>query len=219
MQKRTIVFGTYNTAEHGWTMSGLVLSDAEQKTNYVEKSGGDGSWDLSTALTNGIPRYRDRILTVTLEHSKGSRADREALINDMVNELDGLEWPIILPDRPDHYLFGRLHIAVNYSDLAHAMVTVTGNVEPWLYCAREIVVKLNATAQAQTALLRNKGRRTVVPVLTSTGNLVVSFGGVQADLSPGTYEWPTLLLTPGFHELEYSGTGTLTITYREAVLR
>ncbi len=228
MNKRTIKIGSYDTAEHGWTMSTLFLSEPEQKTNYVEKSGGDGSWDLSTAQTGGIPRYRNRILTVTLEHSNGTREAREVLINEMVNTLDGLEWPIVLPDRPDYYLSGRVHIAVNYSDLAHAMVTVTGNVEPWLYRERETLVELTApitiSTDAATFYLWNGGRKVVIPLLTVNGVANLSFGGVHTRLTTGSYKWPALQLAPGENALIYTGsTGgvdeTLTLTYREAVLR
>lgn len=228
MQKRTIMLGSYDTAEHGWTMSALLLSDPEQKTNYVEKTGGDGSWDLSTAQTDGIPRYKNRTLTVTLECSNGTRGDREALINEMVNTLDGLEWQIVLPDRPDHYLFGRLHIAVNYSDHAHAMVTVTGNVEPWLYEERETVVVLTApiTISTETATFRvwNAGRKVVCPILEVKGVARLTFGDFSTNLTTGTYEWSALQLMPGENLLIYTGstggTGeTLTLKYREAVLR
>jgi hypothetical protein len=228
MQKRTIILGSYNTAEHGWTLSALLLSDPEQKTNYVEKTGGDGSWDLSTAQTEGIPRYKNRTLTATLECSNGTREDRELLINEMVNTLDGLEWKIVLPDRPDYYLFGRLHVAVNYSDLAHASVTVTGEVEPWLYSARETVVELDApitiSTEAATFYLWNHGRKVVTPLLTVNGVARLTFNGVNTNLTTGSYKWPALQLLPGENVLIYTGsTGgideTLTLTYREAVLR
>jgi hypothetical protein len=214
-----MIFGSYNTAEHGWTLGQWTLTDPEQKTNYVEKSGGDGSWDLSTAQSNGIPRYQDRTLTVPLECSEGTRAEREDIINDMVNELDGLEWQIVLPDRPDHYLTGRLHVAVEYSDLAHAKVVVTGTVEPWLYSARESVVELTADSITQEARIYNKGRRVVVPMLTVTGDVSLSIGSSTTRLTEGAYKWPALLLMPGLSILKYSGLGTVTLTYREAVLR
>lgn len=228
MEKRTIKIGSYNTAEHGWTMSSLLLSAPEQKTNYVEKSGGDGSWDLSTAQTGGIPRYKNRTLTVTLENSNGTREAREELINEMVNTLDGLEWKIVLPDRPEYYLFGRIHIEVNYSDLAHAMVTVTGTVEPWLYKERETIVELTApitiSTDAATFYLWNNGRKVVTPLLTVNGIARLTFNGVSTQLTTGSYNWPALQLVPGENALIYTGsTGgvdeTLTLTYREAVLR
>lgn len=228
MQKRTMILGSYDTAAHGWTLGQWTLTDPEMKTNYVEKSGGDGSWDLSTAQTDGIPRYKNRTLTVPLECSVGTREDREALINEMVNTLDGLEWKVVLPDKPDHYIFGRLHVAVNYSDLAHAMVTVTGNVEPWIYKERETIVELTApitaSTDAATFYLWNGGRKVVIPLLTVNGVASLSFGGVSTRLTTGTYKWPALQLVPGENMLRYLGSvdgvdETLTLTYREAVLR
>lgn len=219
MKKRTTKIGSYDTAAHGWTLTGWTLSAPEQKTNYVEKTGGDGSWDLSTSQTDGIPRYKDRLLTVTLELSEGDRADREKIIDEMVNTLDGFAWPIVSPDKPEHYLTGRVHIAVDYSDLAHAAVTITANCEPWFYRARESVAELSATTETQTAHIRNAGRRAAVPVLTITGDVLLEYNGATIELGSGAYEWPTLLLTPGLHALKYSGSGSITVTFREAVLR
>lgn len=219
MEKRSIKIGSYDTAAHGWTLTAFKLTDPEVKENYVEKTGGDGSWDLTTAMTGGIPRYKIRTLTVNLECSKGNRSEREDLINEMVNELDGLEWPIVLPDRPDHYLQTRVRVAVDYSDLAHAAVTITAKCEPWFYNSRESIVELTATEATQTVYLRNGGRRAVVPVLTVNGQVNLAFELYTTQIETGVYEWSPLLLTTGLHALEYSGNGTLQITYREAVLR
>lgn len=222
MKKRTVIFGDYDTAEHGWTLTGLTLGDPEQKTNYVEKVGGDGSWDLSTVLTDGIPTYKNRPLTVNLECSKWNREKREALVNDLVNLLDGLVWKIILPDRPDHYLEGRLHVAVTRNDHAYAAVTVTGVCDPWLYCSRETVVELDYIGPThQTVQLVNQGRLAVSPRLTTSddGIVMLVYNGLQTTIQDGIFEWPALLLTPGYHTVEYWGTGKLKISYREAVLR
>ena len=219
MVKRTIVFGGYNTAANGWTLTGWQLSPAEQKTNFVERNGGDGSWDLSTALTDGQPRYYDRTLTVTLEHSGGDRLSREAIIRQMVNLLDGIRTNIELPDDSFHYITGRLHVAREYNDPAHAAVTVTAVCSPWKYSNLETTVTLTAATSKKTAQLVNNGRLAVVPTLTVTGSSVlVEFGNLSKALGNGTYLLPDLLLTSGTHTLTYSGTGTLAIKYREAVL-
>lgn len=220
MKKRSIKIGNYDTATYGWTLTGCILSDPEQKVNYVERPGGDGSWDLSTALTGGVPRYKNRSLTVTLECSEGAREDREMLINEMVNQLDGLEWPIVLPDRPDYYLQGRVHVAVTLSSPAYAAVTVTATCEPWLYAAKETIKELTASDAEQTVLLTNYGRRTVVPRLTvAGGTATIALPGAYITLEPGSYEWPTLQLAPGLTEVVCAVSGLLTFTYREAVLR
>ncbi len=221
MQKRTVKIGGYDTAEHGWTLTGFKLADPEQKTRYVEKPGGDGSWDLSTVMTDGIPRYMDRGLAITLECSEGNRSEREALINEMVNALDGLEWQIVLPDRPEHYVTGRVHIAVEYNNLAHAAVSITGTVAPWIYKAKEFVGTVQLESYKKTITLHNNGRLVLVPRLTVTGSVLLEYGAssIQITAEGTDYEWPTLLLTPGEHKVICSGEGELGIRYREAVLR
>lgn len=220
MTKRTLLLGAYDTAAKGWTLSECALSDPEQKTNYLEKKGGDGSWDLSTVVTDGIPRYMDRNLSARLECSEGTRWERTTLISEMVNRLDGLAWHIVLPDYPEHYLVGRVHVAVNFHDLAHSSVTVTAVCEPWLYKAQETAFSLAATKDEKTVVLPNNGRKVLVPLLTTTGSILLKYGTSSISLTDAnSYEWPTLLLTPGDHSVTYSGEGTLVVKYREAVLR
>lgn len=221
MQKRKIVIGNYDTAANGWTLAGWQLGEAVQKTNYADKPGGDGSWDLSTALTDGIPRYNDRPFTATLECSEGDRLSREAKIRQMINLLDGMREDIELPDDEFHHINGRIHVRREYNDLAHAAVTVTATCKSWKYSNTETVIKLTAATGAKVAKIINGGRLAVVPLLKVEGSgasVLLKYGTASLSLSAGTYQWPELLLTPGSHDLTYSGTGTLSITYREAVL-
>lgn len=221
MQKRKIIFGTYDTAVYGWTLTEWSLSPAEEKTDFVDIPGADGSADLSASLTGGIAKYYDRELFATFECSEGNRLSREALISEMVNTLTGKRMDIELPDDALHHINGRLHVAREYNDLAHCSVTVTATCKPWKESNTERKVTLTASTTKKTATLVNNGYRALVPVLTITGtsaNVLIGYGSASKAFSAGTYKWPDLLLTPGEHEVSYSGTGTLTITYREAVL-
>ena len=218
MEKRAIIFGDYDTAAHGWTLTSWVLSPAEEKTTYVEKIGGDGSWDLSTALTDGIPTFRDRTLTVTLELSEGDRQSRERTIKEFINTLHGRRMDIHLPDDPYDHLSGRLSVNRDYNDLAHAAVTVTAVCDPWKYLNHEINATVTATTAGQEAELLNEGIRVLVPVLTVTGSVTIIFGTASKAFSAGTYKWGDLLLVPGINELVVKGSGSVKFTYREAVL-
>ena len=221
MEKRKIIIGDYDTAANGWTLASLKLSDATRKTNYVDKTAGDGSWDLSTALSDGIPRYNDRTLTVKLECSEGTRLERKALIRTMLNGLDGMQKQIVLPDDPDYYLDGVVHVAKDYNDLAHASVTVTAVCHPWLYKKSETTQTFTASTTAKTATLPNSGRLVVIPKITVSGSsasVVVVSGTASKTFSAGTYQWPYLIVRPGGQAITYSGSGTIKFTYREAVL-
>lgn len=225
MKNRTVLFGEYDTAAHGlWTLTAWNFPEPEMAENLVSVPGrASGPLDLSTALTDGAPIYGARQLSVTLESSEGDRLAREARISEMVNKLHGHRVDIVLPDHPLHYATGRLKVQTQYNDMAHAAVQVTGTCEPWLYAKDETVVQLQATTEAQAVRLRNAGAMSVVPTLEITAeegsSVLLGFGSASVALSAGTYTWPELLLHPGDHVITCSGAGTVTITYREAVIR
>ena len=220
MAKRGFLIGDYDTAAEKWTLTAWALSDPQAATNLVDVPGRrKGPLDLSTALTDGDPVYGSRTLTASFECSEGTRLEREDKISDMVNALDGWRLNIVLPDDPYRYITGRVSVARKYNDLAHASVSVTATCEPWRYNATETAVVLTATATARTATLLNRGRLAVVPLLTVAGGEVkLVYGAHSWALSPGTYALPDLLLAHGESVVTYSGAGTMTITYREAVL-
>lgn len=219
---RKIIYGTYDTAFNLWTLTEWGLTPAEVITNYVDVPGRiSGPLDLSTALTDGEPRFGSRTLSATFETSEGTRLERKARIDTMVNWLAGWSMNITLPDDDSHYLVGRVTVEPLYNDMAHAAVEVTAVCEPWLYSVAETVVSLTAAADEQTKLLTNNGRKTVVPLLEVTGtdaSVNLAFGQASWALGPGTYKLPDLVLPQGDHLLTYSGTGDIKLSYRKAVL-
>ena len=221
MQKRKLIIGAYDTATTWpWTLSELALTAPEQQTNYVQVPGRSGALDLSTAATDGIPVYNDRTLTATLETSEGNREERESAINEMVNLLDGFRWKIVLPDSPDRYLDGRISVGRNYSDLAHASVTITAVCYPYFLKMAETEVTASLTS-ANTALTLSCDRRPVVPAITTTAETVLTWGADSYTVSAGTRQLPGIRLTQGTHTLKArttSGTGEITITYQEGSL-
>lgn len=208
----------YVTADQGWTLASCELSAPVQKTSYIDKPGGDGTWDLSTTMTDGIPRYQNRTLTATLELSTLDRRTRDALIRVMVNTLDGRRLRVFLPDDITYYLVGRVHVARKYSNLAHASVTVTMDCDPWKYNVTQRAHMYGLTTTASTKTITNNGGRTVVPTIEVGGEAKLVYGTSSISLSKGKHRWPELLLTPGSHQLTVSGSSSLIISYREAVL-
>jgi hypothetical protein len=216
---RTLKIGSYDTAAKGFTLTGLSLSDPEMKNIYIEKVGGDGAWDLSTVLTDGVPKYKNRKLVATLELSGGTRSQRLTTIQTLIASHDGYERQIVHPDRPSHYLKGRVHIAVRYNDNAHAGVTVTVDCEPWFYESAETSKSFTASSTSQAAIITLNGRLTVAPTVTVTGGPIkLTFRGKSTQFSEGTYQWAELIFKTGNNTVTYTGTGTFTLTYREAVL-
>ena len=224
MQKRKIIIGTYDTAVEGmWTLTAWAFSKATAQEDYANIPGHSGPLDLSTVLTDGEPYYGAREFEATLESSEGTRMEREARINKMINKLDGWRFNIILPDDPLHYINGRVRVERLYNDLAHASIRVSATCDPWKYNNSETVVGLNATEEEQTAILINNGRLSVVPRITVTdGSVTVIYSADTRErtwtLSPGEYILADIYLKNGVAPIRYSGAGQITFTYREAVL-
>ena len=222
MKKRAFIFGSYNTATEGWTLTSWKLSPPVLKSQYIDKPGGDGSWDLSTALTDGLPRYSERTLTATFELSTGDRASREQAIRKMFKQVNGQRLNLVTPDDTDYYITGRVSVVKEYSDLAHAAVTVTAICDPWKLAFAEKTHTLTAKTEQQTVNLGNSGGRAEVPTIVVQGIGVIvklSHNDTSISLTPGTYKWPELVLMPSkITRLGYSGSGEITITYAEAVL-
>ena len=217
--KRKFIFGDYDTAIDGlWTLSAWSLGEAKPLENLVDIPGRiDGPIDLTEAGTGDV-MYSTRALSVTLESSEGTRADREERIRRMVNTLHGRRAKIWTPDDPEHYLSGRLTIKKNYSDLAHASVTITSTCAPWRYDNEETVVTVELADESQEVELQNT-RRPVFPELRVQGELTMVDKDTTYKLSEGIYLLPALELKSGeTRVLEVSGTGSISFSYRKAVL-
>ena len=86
---RKIILGTYDTVINGpWTLAEGELSPAEYRTQFVEVPGRDGELDMSTALTDGVPRYGNRELVAEfMGRIKGAKpTDVTAEVNRLLKE-------------------------------------------------------------------------------------------------------------------------------------
>lgn len=98
-------------------------------------------------------------------------------------------------------------------------------VNPYGYeVPHEVTYYLDGESPQQVELV-NAGRLAVVPVVTVKGEVTLSYGNITQTLSTGTYTLPWLYLTPdkgpllpASHIVTCSGGGSVTFTYREAVL-
>lgn len=223
MQKRKIIIGTYDTALEGlWTLSAWSLGRAEAIEEYTTIPG-FGPLDLSTVLTEGEPYYGSREFEATFESSEGNRLEREERINQMINKLDGLRLNIILPDDPLHYITGRVRVEKLFNTPAHASVRVSATCDAWRYNNAQTVVSVTASSTAKTVTLINNGRLSVVPRAQVTGGTVTvkytSDGTTKTwNLGAGGYNLVDIYIKTGTAVVTYSGTGSITFTYREAVL-
>lgn len=217
MELRGVKFGDLNTAELNLILNEKAIKPPTPKTYYVSVDGRDGDVDMSEAL-NGEIKYNNTEASFKFLMTKGTPIERVDLMEDIVQRLHGQKLKIVLPDDSEHYLMGRVSIIETKATAALTEFKVSANCEPWKYSNVETVITKTATAAGINVTCTNNGRKTVIPELTVKGSVVVEFGNVKTSLSDGTFKILGIKFETGSHTLKISGTGTITIKYREALL-
>lgn len=216
---RKAVIGNYDTAAKGWTLCAYALDPPAWRENLVEVPGMDGALDLSP-YPSGEVAYSPRALSITLERSDGTRTTREAAISTMVNALDGATVDITPPDGTEYRLRGRVRVAPQYSDLAHAQVIVSATCDPWRRKAAPTVVSGTVPESGTLSLSLPNERRPVVPTVEVSAAATLTFGGKDIAVVAGSHRSLDIRLAAGSNTLAVTAAAgtTVSVTYQEASL-
>jgi hypothetical protein len=216
--KRFILFDNYNTAyDWGLLLTAKVVSDPTPKTNYQTLDGVSGSLDLTEALTGDVA-YNDRTLTASFSLSDGTVAEREEVLRQITATLHGKRVRIVEPDDEEHYLLGRVTITGKTNTLAYATLDIDATCDPWRYAVNESERFVSVQGDRTDVVIHNAGVKPVTPVITVTGEVVITDNGASTELNAGVYKIADIRLKRGANVIGVSGAGTVTFTYREATL-
>lgn len=209
----SVNFGDKNS----YTDFGLILRPKTRpfptpKTNYVSIEGGDGDLDLTTALTGDV-KYEN--IPYPLEfYLKDKRADWEETLLTISTYLHGKKMPLTFSEDPDYYYLGRYTLNELASERNIGLLIIDCVLEPYRLKKAETKKTITGTG---TLTLTNL-RKWVMPVITSTSSMEFTFEG-KSFVVNGTLQSPDIILKEGENIIEVtSGTGTLTVTYREGKL-
>ena len=209
----TIKFGEKDS----YTDFNLILRPKERpfptpKTNYVSIEGADGDLDLTTALTGDV-KYEN--ISYTLEfYLKDEMTNWEETLLKISTYLHGKKMNLTFSDDPDYYYVGRYTLNPLTSDKNIGLLNIDCVLEP--YRLKKIETTKSITGVG-TLTLSNM-RKWVMPKITSTSNMQFTFEG-KTFVVNGTLQSPDIILKEGTNTIEVtSGTGTLTVTYREGKL-
>ena len=215
---RGIIFNDHHSADD-W---GLILNSCkntppEPKYVRVSVDGRDGDLNLSRALT-GDMRYSNRKVSYGFVATDGSQTEREELISNIINEIHGQEVKIIEPDDPDHYLLGEIEVSDIQNNKAYATFDVSATCEPYRYSINEVNRVINVTSTETNIVLTNAGTKSIIPMLTVSGEVNIKFNDTSVSFSDGNFKLTSLVLRKGSTVITVSGSGTLLVSYREAIL-
>lgn len=218
MNRRFMILDKFNSW-YDWrcTLTAKDHPAPEPKTNYLSMDGANGDKDLSESLT-GEPVYNNRTVTASFMCSEGTYKDREALLREIRTGLHGRKVKIIEPDDPDHYFLGRVKVKDEVKQSSYMTFGIEATCDPWRYAVNVTTRAVAVEGGSVDVVFHNHGDKTLCPLLTVTGSVVISFNGGTTELTAGSYKVTDLRLPHGASVVGVSGTGTVLFTYREAML-
>ena len=210
-----IRFGTkWAHADYGLIVAPYVIPMPEPQTNFVEIPGRDGALDLSEAF--GTIRYADRVIPLTLY----VRAPFDALISAFAAYVHGQRMNVICDRDPAYYYDARLTVENVERHAGYCELSLECRAKPYKLEHFETSITILPTISA-TATLTNT-RMPVVPTITVSDEMTLAFtiAGVvyTINLAAGSHVVPSLVLMDGDTEVDITGTGSITFTYRKGAL-
>lgn len=212
------MLGVMIGSRHSYFSMGLLLKKYPKitppapRTKYVEVLGTDSTLDISKIQTGRILFDRR---TITMEFNiMGPRSEWPEIHSGIMDELHGMEKEIILDDDPEYCYTGRLSVSGFDPDKVTSGVTITASVEP--YKTRLKATIRSVTVSGSRTERISVSRKPVIPLITASTAMKMTFGGVAYDLAAGENTIPDVIL---YHDADntfvFTGDGNVTLEYRE----
>ena len=210
-----IRFGTkWARADYGLIVAPYVIPMPEPQMSFVEIPGRDGALDLSEAL--GTVRYADRIISLTLY----ARAPFDVAISAFAADVHGRRMKVIFDRDPTYYYDARVTLEDVERHAGYCELSLKCRAKPYKLEHFETTMTVLPAGNATVTLTNT--RMPVVPTITVSAAMTIEFmiGGMvyTINLAAGSHVVPSLLLMEGDTQVEITGTGSITFTYRKGAL-
>lgn len=230
-----VTFGTWHT----FNDLGLILDKypdiptAPIKTNYIEIPCADGVLDVTESLT-GTVCYDSREIVFEL-FTIETYAEWDSVITDIRRLLHGKKMRIILDNDPAFFYYGRVSVSgITAENKGAAYIKITVDADPfkyeiasstedWLWDPFSFLTGVireykDLVVDGELTITVTGSASTVVPTITCSAPMTVTYNGNVYILSEGDNVLYELSIPDGQHTLVFEGNGTVSIDYRGGVL-
>ena len=211
----TIKFGEKDSYEDfGLILRPIKRPKPSPKYEYVSIPGRNGDIDLTEAFGDVFYENLSFPLEFNVIDAINTWNDK---VRTITNYLHGKKMLVTFSDDPNYYYQGRITINELSSDRNIGVLSLDCNFEPYKY-KKEITTKEYEVVEGGTYTFTN-GRMKVVPTLTLSGDMTISFNGKNISLNEGTYKALEIEFVEGANDITIvTGSGTLKATYQEGDL-
>ena len=187
------------------------IGNPTPQSYLVEVPGRNGLVNLTKGLTGNVT-YSNRSLRFQYLAS-GTYEEVEETI-DLFNSLHGETFKVIDDDTPEYYYEGEATVKVAHKGIL-TTITLELNANPF----RERLDLTNMTMALSTTdktLVVNNYGVVIQPTIIVDNTAKIIYKGNTYTLSAGTYKISDVELKTGYNSFIVSGSGNLTIQFREA---
>lgn len=207
-----ISFHTGNT--YGLVQEVKTIEPPTIQSYKVQVPGRNGLLNLTKALTGRVV-YDNR--NITLQYfAYGTRA-KLLEIRDLFCTLHGETIDIIDDDTIDFYYRGECTVSTTFK-LNYLQIVLNIDAEPFRVAQQYTTRYISLTTTTKSVVIMYDGVA-VAPTFSCTGSVTITQGSKTKTISKATtWEDTDFIIEHGTNTLEVSGSGTLTIKYKEAFI-
>lgn len=195
----------------------LDVGDAEPKEYFVDIPSGDGSLDLTEALTGEVS-YSNRPFEASF-YVKLPREHWKGMLDHIRSFLNGRKRIIRIADEPEFYLIGRCKTRFE-KDGVLGRLTVSATCEPWKYKNAPTVQNVMIPASGTVTVYLSNSRKRVIPTITTSAEIFILFDGKTTVVTAGTQRFTSIILVEGENPMTITGAAGTTVSfeYQEGAL-
>lgn len=204
-------FGNYHSYDDfNLILTQKTIGTPSPKTETIDIPGGDGVLDLTEFF--GEVKYNNRQLSFEFSTIVPKEEFME-LFSRVQNAIHGQKMQIVLDEDSEWYYIGRNTVSEWKADKNIGKFTIDCDCEPYKNKLENTVVTVEVNGETSVVLTNSK--KIVVPTITITGEVKLTFGPNFYTLGAGVYDLPAVQLVNGENIILLDGTGTATFSYLE----
>lgn len=215
-----VKFEVNGVSKHSLDDFGLWLNPVDipypkVKENYIEKTFGDGSIDLTEV--DGRVYYEDRAFSLSFQCKDSVRYT--TALNDLIAFLHGKKVKMTFYFDDGFYYQGRAAFNKYTSDKGIGNIDLDVTVRPYKYKNSKTTIEFTTTSDAYTSKTFTSGAMPAVPTIKCTvaGNVKQGENEFAIEANKET-TFPAIIFERGENNVEFKGDGTWTVTYQEGEL-
>lgn len=195
-----------------------VVGLPKPKTDYVDIPAGDGSIDLTEALTGDV-KYDTRTITAELFFMP-PRIEWQHKLDAITNYIHGQKLPIQVPSDSEHYYMGRVEVASTKVDGVVFRIELSIVCDPYKYKRNMTVYDLVIPANGVLNVDCKNIRQWVLPTIAVNRAVNFAFNNASYSINAGSAQYTDVVFKRGINAVKVTGSAgtSVKISYREGAI-